>query len=205
MNFFDYFEIAAVVLALGFTSFKATYLRLARKTTAILIGRRREGFAYVFELLAVLGLMAWVAEILLRASHAQLDFVPAPLRFAFFDSAILKSTGVGLVIMGLLLDVLALLNFGDSWRVGIDEQNAGVLVTRGVFAFTRNPIYLAFDLIFAGIFLINGSIIFLLFALLGVFVSDQQILREERFLSQQYGDAYRDYCGRTARYFRGFI
>jgi protein-S-isoprenylcysteine O-methyltransferase Ste14 len=36
--------------------------------------------------------------------------------------------------------------------------------------------------------------------LLGVGVSHQQILREEKFLSQQYGRAYRDYCNRTARY-----
>lgn len=204
MNFFDYFEIAAVALALSFITFKAAYLRLARKTTAIVIGRPRESVAFIFELLAVVGVIAWVAEILLRAFHAQFDYVPGPLQLILFDSVMLKIAGAGLVSAGLLLDVLALLNFGDSWRVGIDKQNAGTLVTRGVFAFTRNPIYLAFDLIFIGTFLINGTVIFLLFALLGVFVSHQQILREERFLSQQYGDAYRAYCGRTARYFGGF-
>jgi len=205
MNFFDYFEIAAVALALIFISFKAAYLRLARKTTAIVIGRPRPDYAWIFELLAILGIIAWVTEILLRAFHAQFDVAPGPLRFVLFDSMLLKIAGVCLVSMGLLLDVLALLNFGDSWRVGIDEQNAGPLVTRGVFALTRNPIYLAFDLIFVGIFLINGSVIFLLFALLGVLVSHQQILREERFLSHQYGLAYRDYCVRTARYLRGFL
>ena len=200
MNFFDYFEIAAVALALGFMSLKAAYLRLVRKTSAIVIARRPSGGAFLFELLAILGVIAWVAEILLRAFHAQFDYVITPLRFVLFNSIILKCSGVFLISVGLLLDVLALLNFGDSWRVGIDEQNAGPLVTRGIFAFTRNPIYLAFDLIFTGIFLINGTLIFLVFALLGVFVSHQQILREERFLSQQYGRAYRDYCDQTARY-----
>lgn len=205
MNVFDYFEITAVVLALSFTSFKAVHLRLARKTRAIVIGRRRGGLAFIFEFLAIGGVIVWVAEILLRAFHAQFDFFPASLQFVLFNSVILKIAGVFLVSLGLLLDVLALLNFGESWRVGIDEQNAGALVTRGVFAFTRNPIYLAFDLIFAGIFLINGSVNFLVFALLGVFVSHQQILREERFLSQQYGAAYREYCERTGRYFGGFV
>jgi protein-S-isoprenylcysteine O-methyltransferase Ste14 len=201
MNFFDYFEIAAVVLALGLIVFKAAYLRLVRKTTAIVIGRPRAGLAFLFELFAILGVVAWVAEILLRALHARFDFVPAALQFALLDSVILKVAGVVLVSFGLLLDALALLSFGDSWRVGIDEQKSGALVTRGVFAFTRNPIYLAFDLVFTGIFLINGTVIFLVFALLGILVSHQQILREERFLSQQYGAEYRDYCGRTARYF----
>jgi protein-S-isoprenylcysteine O-methyltransferase Ste14 len=200
MNFFDYFETGSVALALGLIIFKATYLRLARRTTAIVIGRPRGSFAFLFELLALLGIVAWVAEILLRAFHSHFDFVPAPLQFVLFNSKILKISGVCFVSLGLLADVLALLHFGDSWRVGIDEQKAGALVTRGIFAFTRNPIYLAFDLIFAGIFLINGSVIFLLFALLGVGVSHQQILREEKFLSQQYGRAYRDYCNRTARY-----
>ena len=202
MNFFDYFESTAVALALGFMSLKAGYLRLVRKTSAIVVGRRPSGLAFIFEFLAILGIIAWVAEILLRAFHAQFDYVVTPLRLVLFNSIILKFSGVFLISVGLLLDVLALLNFGDSWRVGIDDQNAGPLVTRGVFGLTRNPIYLAFDLIFVGIFLINGNVIFLIFALLGVFVSHLQILREERFLSQQYGRAYREYCNRTARYIR---
>jgi protein-S-isoprenylcysteine O-methyltransferase Ste14 len=148
----------------------------------------------------MLGVVAWVTEILLRAFHSHFHFVPAPLESGLFNSVILKVSGVCLVSFGLMLDLLALLHFGDSWRVGIDEEKAGALVTRGIFAFTRNPIYLAFDLIFVGTFLINGTVIFLFFAVLGVGVSHRQILREEQFLSQRYGQAYRDYCKRTRRY-----
>src|SRR5262252_1660097 len=117
MNFFDYFEIAAVVLGRSLIVVKAAYMRLARKTVAIVIGRPRAGLPFLFELLAIFGVVAWVAEILLRAFHAQFDYVPAALRFVLFYSIILKSLGAGLVGVGLFLDAVALLNFGDSWRV----------------------------------------------------------------------------------------
>ncbi len=199
MSFFDYFEIATLALALAFIIAKALYLRLARQTAAIMIGRPRS-IAFIFELLAVVGFTAWAVEILLRAFHSRFDLVPTALRFVWFNSFALKLLGVGLISLGLLLDLLALVNFGDSWRVGIDNEKAGALVTNGVFAFTRNPIYVAFDLIFVGVFLINGTWIFLLFALLAIFASHQQIMREERFLTQQYGPAYSVYCRRTPRY-----
>lgn len=199
MNFFDYFEIAALALVLAFVIAKALYLRLARQTSAIMIGRPKT-IAFVFEILAVIGFTAWAAEIVLRALHLTFDFVPAALQLVFFSSLPLKIVGVCLVSAGLLIDALALLNFGDSWRVGIDDENAGALVTGGVFAFTRNPIYLAFDLIFIGIVLINGTLIFLIFALLAIIASHRQILREEGFLTKQYGESYDDYRERVARY-----
>src|ERR1044072_740053 len=199
MSFFDYFEIAALALALAFVIAKALYLRLARQTAAIMIGRRRS-IAFIFELLAVVGFTAWAVEILLCAFHSRFDLVPAALRFVWFNSFALKVLGMVLVSLGLLLDLLALVNFGDSWRVGIDNEKAGALVTDGVFALTRNPIYVAFDLIFLGVFLINGTWIFLVFALLAMFASHQQIIREERFLTQQDGSACIYYFRRTPRH-----
>jgi hypothetical protein len=39
---------------------------------------------------------------------------------------------------------VTLKSFGDSFRVGIDEKKPDKLVTSGMFAISRNPIYVCF-------------------------------------------------------------
>jgi protein-S-isoprenylcysteine O-methyltransferase Ste14 len=95
---------------------------------------------------------------------------------------------------------LALPAFGDSWRLGIDRETSGPLVTHGVFAWTRNPIYVGLDSFALGTFLVQGRLIFLALALVSVGMLQDQIRREERFLARAYGGAYREYCARVGRY-----
>jgi len=108
--------------------------------------------------------------------------------------------GALLVSVGIVLFALALASFGDSWRVGIDRDTPGALVTDGVFALSRNPIFVFMDLYALGIFLLNGRLFFALFALVTFAALHRQIRGEERFLESHYGDPYRTYCSNTARY-----
>jgi protein-S-isoprenylcysteine O-methyltransferase Ste14 len=112
-----------------------------------------------------------------------------------------KLIGVSIVAFGFVIFVLALVSFGKSWRVGIDEKTPGELVTTGIFAVSRNPIFIFLDLYFIGTFLINGTLIFLIFAVLVVMGLHYQILQEEKALARIYGQACQDYCTRTGRYF----
>lgn len=89
---------------------------------------------------------------------------------------------------------------GDSWRIGIDRGAPGALVTDGIFAWSRNPIYLGFELGVIGTFLIQGRLIFLVITLVLMGVLSALIRREERFLTRSYGDAYREYQSRVGRY-----
>ncbi len=50
-------------------------------------------------------------------------------------------------------------SIGNLWRLGIDEKYPGKLVTKGIYAFTRNPIYLFFHLYFLGTFFLRDSAI----------------------------------------------
>jgi protein-S-isoprenylcysteine O-methyltransferase Ste14 len=77
-----------------------------------------------------------------------------------FRNEIVSWIGVALCILGLLLFLFSLISFGKSFRVGIDEEQPGALITTGVFAISRNPIYTAFGLVLLGIFLINANWIF---------------------------------------------
>lgn len=124
----------------------------------------------------------------------------------FLDIVIVRSEGLHFVgamlsVIGILIFLLALVSFKNSWRIGIDSGTREQLVTTGVFAYSRNPIFVFLDSYLVGAFLLNGTLIFLLTACVGILGIHFQILREEEFLRRHYGAAYRRYCSRTARYF----
>ncbi len=75
------------------------------------------------------------------------------------------------------------------------------LVIDGVYALTRNPMYLASTLVYAGIAVAAGSLwaVALMIPLLWV-INVGVIAREERYLERKFGDAYRAYKGRVRRW-----
>jgi protein-S-isoprenylcysteine O-methyltransferase Ste14 len=126
---------------------------------------------------------------------------PSVIRQRLFDSEVLSWLGVLLCLAGLSLFLWSLISFGRSFRVGIDTERPDKLVTSGVFAFSRNPIYLAFGLVLAGQFLVFPNWVFLAYLVGGVWLFHRQVLREEVFLKKHYGKEYEDYCNHVRRYF----
>jgi protein-S-isoprenylcysteine O-methyltransferase Ste14 len=118
----------------------------------------------------------------------------------FFRSEPVSWVGVLFCLAGLLLLLWSLVSFGKSFRVGIDMEHPDKLITSGVFAFSRNPIYAAFALILLGQFLIFSNWILLVFMAAGVWLFHWQILLEEGYLKQHYGQEYTEYCHRVRRY-----
>ena len=116
-------------------------------------------------------------------------------------SAALSITGGALCALGLSLFVAALAALGESFRVGLDEAHPGPLVTGGVFAHTRNPIYAAFVLILTGVFLAIPNWILLVLLFGAIMLFHRQIEREEKSLLAVYGEAYANYCKKVGRYF----
>ena len=200
MSFFDYFQLTTVALFILIVVTKAAYLRISRNITAIVAGRDSRGLARVFEIAAFAGLVFWMVEIVLYALHSDTSVLPAVLHDQLFESFALQVAGVILISGGLVVFILAFFNFGDSWRVGVDYETPGALVTKGIFSLTRNPIYVFIDCWFVGVFLINGTLIFLILAVLAIAAQHWQILREEEFLKQRYGEAYERYQRKTPRY-----
>jgi protein-S-isoprenylcysteine O-methyltransferase Ste14 len=118
----------------------------------------------------------------------------------FFHSAIIPWFGVIFCLAGLLLMLSSLVSFGQSFRVGIDTEHPDKLITTGVFAFSRNPIYVAFAFILLGQFLIFPNWILLLYVIAGVWLFHRQVLLEEDYLKKHYGQEYSAYCARVRRY-----
>jgi protein-S-isoprenylcysteine O-methyltransferase Ste14 len=118
----------------------------------------------------------------------------------FFHSETTSWTGVLLCLMGLLLLLWSIISFRQSFRVGIDTDHPDGLITDGVFAFSRNPIYVAFALVLIGEFLIFSNWITLIYVGAGAGLFHRQVLREEDYLNRHYGEAYAEYCNRVRRY-----
>ena len=125
---------------------------------------------------------------------------PAPSTRELFDSEALRWVGVALCVAALTLLAWSLVSFGQSFRVGIDTERPDKLITTGIFAFSRNPIYVGFALILLGQFLISSSWLLLAYLLAGYWLFHRQVLREEQFLSNYYGDSFENYRQRVRRY-----
>ncbi|MCG7335047.1 isoprenylcysteine carboxylmethyltransferase family protein [Sporosarcina sp. ACRSM] len=108
--------------------------------------------------------------------------------------------GVVLCLLGLSLFLYSLISFGKSFRVGIDEDNPGPLITTGAFAISRNPIYTAFGLVLLGEFLIYPNWILLLYLMVGYWLFNRQVLLEEQSLRKIYGEEYQLYSKKVRRY-----
>src|SRR5215468_7987883 len=118
----------------------------------------------------------------------------------FFRLEVISWVGVFLCFVGLIFLLLSLVSFGRSFRVGIDVERPDKLVTTGIFAFSRNPIYVAFGFMLLGQFLVFPNWIMLVYLAAGFWLFQRQVLREELFLKKRYGQEYADYCNRVRRY-----
>lgn len=125
---------------------------------------------------------------------------PTVSRQELFHSGIVSWLGVLLCLAGLLLVFLTLVSFGKSFRVGIDQDHPDKLVTTGIFAFSRNPIYVAFALVLLGQFLVFSNWILLVYMVAAIWLFHRQVSREEDYLRDHYGQQYSDYCDRVRRY-----
>jgi protein-S-isoprenylcysteine O-methyltransferase Ste14 len=201
MNFFDYFQITSLSIVVLIFVGRASYLRFRRNINPIAIGGGKKGVLLAVELVTIIGFVAWTIEGLLFAFHSSFRIFPSSLDSQLLDSFAAKIAGVALITLGLVIFGSAYASFGDSWRVGFDLRTPGTLVTTGTFALSRNPIYVFLDLWFIGVFFINGTLIFLIFALLAVAFLHWQILQEEKFLVRLYGQPYQNYCAKVGRYF----
>ena len=118
----------------------------------------------------------------------------------FWEGTVYGWIGLVLCTVAVVGFALTLASFGESFRVGIDARTPGKLITGGMFAISRNPIYVCFLMFFAGLFLIHRNIVIAAATLLFAMVIHRQVLREEKFLASHYGAEYEAYRSKVRRY-----
>lgn len=181
---------ALLVLAVFYGTYFAKVLAQKRRGIRTRqIGRRKEKSIHTVEVLmsiATLGApMAQLMSIAFGWSH-----LPANARFTGF-------------LMGLLgggIFLLSVLCMKDSWRAGIPDKDRTELVTTGIYRYSRNPAFLGFDLMYAGVLLLYGNLLTLGFSVFAMVMLHLQILQEERYLVHAFGAPYQAYCRQVFRY-----
>jgi protein-S-isoprenylcysteine O-methyltransferase Ste14 len=200
MGFFDIFQLAVLAFFLIVFLGRTLILWLKQGINSFALGAGKKGLHRFFELALFPWLVLWLLAIMGSALHSPRWLSSAIGTLVLLNSLPFQIVGCLLIGFGNFLFVWALISFGNSWRVGIDEKRAGTLVTGGVFVFSRNPIFVFLDLYFIGTFLINGTLVFLVFTGVTILGIHYQILQEEKFLAGKYGQTYQEYCSRTGRY-----
>lgn len=109
--------------------------------------------------------------------------------------------GIGVAALGVLVFIAAMVTMRDSWRAGIPEKDKTKLVTGGIYRVSRNPAFLGFDLMYVGVLVAFFNYLHLILALFAIVMLHLQILQEETYLSEAFGEAYNRYKRRTGRYF----
>jgi len=206
-NAFTHLPVAAI-LAVGLMALARGVNLYRRGIQAVVNDPQRSLAEKVFEASTFFLLVFWVYLIINYADDRGPRWLPDRLDHAMMNEQPLKWLGGGLLAAGVVLYALALRAMGHSWRMGIDRSAhdpkaaapTASLVTHGVFARSRNPIYLGFNLLFLGSFLIHGQVVLLLTGLALALCFHVQILREERFLAGCYGERFADYRRRVRRY-----
>jgi len=123
-----------------------------------------------------------------------------PLIRPLWNTTVTGWIGIAVCVMALVGIAIGLKSFKDSFRVGIDENKPDALITTGLFAISRNPMYACFLLFFFGMFLIHGNILITIGIVIFPFAVHRQILSEEVFLGKHYRGEYEEYCKKVRRY-----
>lgn len=125
-----------------------------------------------------------------------LHFVaPIPVPPAF-PSSLLKLAGGALILAGLALVVLARRELARHGQPTDPGHPTDELVTSGVYAVSRNPLYVGGACVLAGValgFLLVWSMVLLLPALVACHYL--LVAPEERYLDTRFGGLYRSYAG----------
>jgi protein-S-isoprenylcysteine O-methyltransferase Ste14 len=162
---------------------------------------------------AVAGAVFWIWVWMVN----EFTFPPPPawlphwLTMQVIDLPLAKWLGAICVIIPAVVYPITLAQMGNSWRMGIDRdahdpaadhsrRPPSELITHGLYRFVRHPIYLVVDLLFIGTFLVHGAMFFLVAAIAFSALIHVQLLQEEAFLAERYGEQYKNYCRRVRRY-----
>lgn len=109
-------------------------------------------------------------------------------------AALLALAGLGLILWAALL-------MRRHRTTILPHRAATTLITHGPYAFTRNPIYLAFALLHLACALAQGSPGMALILPLVLYVMDRHVIAEEEaFHARQFGVAWEQYRQRVRRW-----
>lgn len=109
--------------------------------------------------------------------------------------------GIVLIILGVMPAIIINFAFRRAETSIIPDATPNAFLTDGLFAYSRNPIYVGMCILLVGVGFLSGNLWTLCVPPIFLFVVYYFWVRlEETTLEAHFGDAYRDYCGRVRRW-----
>lgn len=185
-----YLWLALLVLVIFYGIYFAKILAQRRQGIQTRqIGRVKEKSVHIVELLMSIATLAapviQILSIIFGWNH-----MPANARF----------TGFCIGVLGDMIFLVSVLCMKDSWRAGIPDKDRTKLVTTGIYRYSRNPAFLGFDFMYVGLLLMYFNLSMLVVSAFAIIMLHLQILQEERYLTENYGESYREYRKHVFRY-----
>ena len=122
--------------------------------------------------------------------------VPIP----WLERSWLRSTGFVLLVAALIWTFLAQAQMGESWRIGIDNEQKTKFVQRGIFHISRNPTYVGIVVTLVGLLFVIPNAITLMILAVAVVLINIQTRLEEEYLKRMHGDDYVVYTQQVRRW-----
>lgn len=109
--------------------------------------------------------------------------------------------GVAVILIAAFIAISAIITMRRADTAVNPGLPTTAIVSTGIFCLSRNPIYVAFTLLYLGIALLfNASVPVLLLPPLLIVVQTGIIKREESYLERKFGDEYLRYKARVRRW-----
>jgi protein-S-isoprenylcysteine O-methyltransferase Ste14 len=173
-------------------------IQLWRTGKTGLLGIRRGGpLAWLSGVLFSGGMALGVVSVV-RVHNGSLDPIEA------LDTTPLHVIGILIAGAGGLAVFAAQLGMGESWRIGVSEEERTELITGGWFSVIRNPIYTAIVVGWLGFALIVPTWLGFAAPIVVALGLELQVRAvEEPYLLRTHGDEYRRYASRVGRFVPG--
>ena len=110
-----------------------------------------------------------------------------------FDFSVLFYMGAVIYLLGLTLCAISMRDFARPHANGMN--------TKGLYRYSRNPMYMAYFICFLGIALLTQSLTFFVILLIFQLSGHWIILAEKRWCLAHFGNSYQNYKKQVRRYF----
>ncbi|WP_099864938.1 methyltransferase family protein [Pararhizobium haloflavum] len=192
---------AAAACGVVLLSSLAIWLFVATRRTSSEIGRNAYGFGGNLRQRAtqILFRVSTVVVVVALFLHALDPAIAAVVPMIEIDPTI-RILLLMFASAGAALTLFARSEMGRRWRIGVPGEAPDGLVTQGLFAYSRNPVFVGMIAVALGLATAVPSPSALLAAAAFVFACNMQVTDEERFLAAAFGDEYDSYRAAVRRW-----
>jgi protein-S-isoprenylcysteine O-methyltransferase Ste14 len=149
----------------------------------------------------------WVPTVLawqvfpVMAYDSSMPLIRAPQWAVHQPIVLLDWLAVAAALAAYALTVPCWLALGANWSLAVVPHKQTTLITSGWYGRIRHPIYALGLLLMLATLAVAPSPAMLMAAMVHLTLVILKASNEERHLKQRHGQAYRDYCDRTGRFF----